>query len=444
MDIKDLGVSRPFDVNLDRQDCASRAFGRARVMQAHLHNISSSATWTFGSAEEDEMLELGNMTLADRSLDKVNLGAGVYRNDLGKYHHLEVLTRAKAVHAESCSDHDYLSTFGLTAFVKEAAALVLTRARCEILSEHIASIQTIAGTGANHLAASLLGRVKHNGQRSFSDVYIPNLSWTNHRPLFEQCGYTVREYPYYDCTTNKIDFEGLQQFLTKLSPYQVIVFQACGHNPSATDPTLSQWKIIAQLLKLGGHTAILDTAYQGFARDLTSDSWVIGHFADIGIDLFIAQSFSKNLGLYSERLGCLHYVSTDRKVVAAVRDHMRAITRAEVSSCPAYPAQLALIVMTHFRDEWESELATLVERLKENRRTLIGLLEASGVYRLSHIVQQSGMFAYTGLTFAEVIELRKRHIYLPSNGRINVAGLNHRNLELVANSLLQLLRTDMQ
>ena len=44
----------------------------------------------------------------------------------------------------------------------------------------------------------------------------------------------------------------------------------------------------------------MDTAYQGFASgDLDNDAWAVREFVRAGFELFAAQSFSKNFGLYS-------------------------------------------------------------------------------------------------------------------------------------------------
>lgn len=41
-------------------------------------------------------------------------------------------------------------------------------------------------------------------------------------------------------------------------------------------------------------------AYQGFASgNLDNDAWAVRLFASMGMEMFIAQSFSKNFGLYS-------------------------------------------------------------------------------------------------------------------------------------------------
>lgn len=48
-----------------------------------------------------------------------------------------------------------------------------------------------------------------------------------------------------------------------------------------------------------------DCAYQGFASgDLDTDAWSVRYFVnERNFELFVAQSYSKNFGLYNERAG---------------------------------------------------------------------------------------------------------------------------------------------
>jgi aspartate/tyrosine/aromatic aminotransferase len=67
-----------------------------------------------------------------------------------------------------------------------------------------------------------------------------------------------------------------------------------------------------------------DSAYQGFATgDLERDAWPIRYFVSQGFQMFAAQSFAKNMGLYGERVGALHVVlntkETAEKVVSQIK-----------------------------------------------------------------------------------------------------------------------------
>lgn len=47
--------------------------------------------------------------------------------------------------------------------------------------------------------------------------------------------------------------------------------------------------------------AFFDSAYQGFASgNLEKDAWAVRYFVSMGVEMFCAQSFSKNFGLYSK------------------------------------------------------------------------------------------------------------------------------------------------
>ena len=64
-----------------------------------------------------------------------------------------------------------------------------------------------------------------------------------------------------------------------------------------------QWKQIADVIEEKQLYPLFDTAYQGFASgDLDKDAWAVRYFASRGMEMLITQSFSKNFGLYSEKI----------------------------------------------------------------------------------------------------------------------------------------------
>jgi len=69
-------------------------------------------------------------------------------------------------------------------------------------------------------------------------------------------------------------------------------------------------------------------------------------------------------------------------------------------------------------------------RIATSRVALVeGLNAAGSVHDWSHITNQIGMFAYTGLNPDMVKELREKyHIYLVNSGRISIAGINTGNV----------------
>ena len=64
------------------------------------------------------------------------------------------------------------------------------------------------------------------------------------------------------------------------------------------------------------HVLVLDFAYQCFGYGLKEDDACLEPLIQSGCDLLICNSFSKNFGLYSERVGALTMVSATAETAA--------------------------------------------------------------------------------------------------------------------------------
>jgi aspartate aminotransferase len=65
-----------------------------------------------------------------------------------------------------------------------------------------------------------------------------------------------------------------------------------------------------------------------------------------------------------------------------------------------------------------------------------GLKEAGSTKNWSHITNQIGMFAFTGLNADQSKRLAsEHHVYLTLDGRISIAGLNSKNVHYVAQAI---------
>lgn len=226
----------------------------------------------------------------------------------------------------------------------------------------------------------------------------------------------------------------------------IILLHACAHNPTGVDLTKDQWIKLSSLIRQKTHFPFFDCAYQGFASgDLNKDSWAIRYFISQGFETCIAQSFAKNFGLYGERAGAFHFVtsptpsdpSSASGTITRIASQLAICQRSEISNPPAYGARIASTVLNSppLFSEWEQNLLTMSGRIKEMRSALRSYLEElngkEGSWK--HITEQIGMFSFTGLSEGQVGELRSRgHIYMTKNGRISMAGLNTGNLAYVA------------
>ena len=205
-------------------------------------------------------------------------------------------------------NHEYLPIAGLPDFTAASQRLVLGKKSPAIADKRVISLQTISGTGAVHLGALFLAKFYSPATSAAKAVYVSNPTWANHNQIFGNVGLPVKQYPYFSKSTKGLDFEGMVGALKEAPEGSVILLHACAHNPTGVDPTQTQWKEIAQVMKAKKHFPFFDTAYQGFASgSLETDGWAINYFVEQGFELVVAQSYAKNFGLYGERAGCFHF-----------------------------------------------------------------------------------------------------------------------------------------
>ena len=207
-------------------------------------------------------------------------------------------------------------------------------------------------------------------------VYIGTPTWGNYEPLFRLIGFEVMYYNYYDSEKRCIDFNSCIEAVKQAPKGSVFVLQGCCHNPTGADYDRDQWQSLANEMKLSEHLPFFDIAYQGLGEGVDEDAFGIRLFTSMNFEMIVCQSFSKNLGLYGERVGALHVVNRDRQVALNVRDQLRSLIRWEFSSSPAFGSRLANIIFNNQEEteDWLQELGEIRERLQRNRFHLFDLL----------------------------------------------------------------------
>ncbi|TFY59466.1 hypothetical protein EVJ58_g5751 [Rhodofomes roseus] len=376
-------------------------------------------------APADPIYKLTYAYKDDTYPQKVNLGVGAYRDDNSKPWVLPVVKKATDILLnDPALDHEYLPITGLPDFTNAAARLILGPDSPALLEGRVSSVQTISGTGANHLGGLFLSRFYRWDEGTPRVAYLSDPTWVNHFQIFRGVGIPPETYPYYDPATIGLAFDKYLAFL-KSAP-----------------PTLR----IAEVVLERGHYVFFDSAYQGFASgDLDADAWAVREFVKRGVPLLICQSFAKNAGLYGERVGALHIVSPSSEAAVRVKSQLAILTRSEISSPPAYGARVMALIMNNAElfEEWKRDIKTMAERIitmrKELRRLLTEELKTPGNW--DHIVKQIGMFSFTGITTEQSLALtEKAHVYLTTNGRISMAGLNSHNVRYFAECLDKVVR----
>jgi aromatic-amino-acid transaminase len=389
-------------------------------------------------APRDPILGITEAFNADPNPKKVNLGVGVYYDDTGKVPVLECVRRAEVMLAERALPRSYLPIDGLQAY-DQAVQKVLFGADSDVLKQgRVATIQALGGTGGLKVGADLLRRINPAAK-----VWISEPSWENHRALFEYAGFEVRSYAYYDAATHSVNFDAMVDALRKLQSGEIVVLHVCCHNPTGVDLTPAQWQKVIEVVSERNLLPFLDCAYQGFADGLEPDSAPVRRFAETCPVVFVASSFSKSLSLYGERVGALSVVSENSDEAARILSQLKRVIRTNYSNPPAHGGQAVAIVLTtpELRAQWEVELGQMRDRIKLVRRQLVDKIRAIRAdFDFSFVVQQRGLFSYSGLSKAQVERLRNEFsVYAIESGRICVAAVNAKNVDYVANAIAKVL-----
>uniref|UniRef100_A0AAA9TG41 Aspartate aminotransferase n=2 Tax=Bos TaxID=9903 RepID=A0AAA9TG41_BOVIN len=300
------------------------------------------------------------------------------------------------------------------------------------------TVQTISGTGALRIGASFL-------QRFFKfsrDVFLPKPTWGNHTPIFRDAGMQLQSYRYYDPKTCGFDFTGAIEDISKIPAQSVILLHACAHNPTGVDPRPEQWKEMATVVKKNNLFAFFDMAYQGFASgDGNKDAWAVRHFIEQGINVCLCQSYAKNMGLYGERVGAFTVVCKDAEEAKRVESQLKILIRPMYSNPPINGARIASTILTSpdLRKQWLHEVKGMADRIISMRTQLVSNLKKEGSsHNWQHIIDQIGMFCYTGLKPEQVERLTKEFsIYMTKDGRISVAGVTSGNVAYLAHAIHQ-------
>jgi len=396
-------------------------------------------------APPDSIFKLTAAYKTDTFPQKINLGVGAYRDDDSKPWVLPVVRKAtEALLNDPSVDHEYLPITGLPEFTGAAAKLILGSDSVAIGENRTTSVQTISGTGANHLAALFLSRFyEFNGPKR---VYLSDPTWVNHFAIMTNVGIEPVTYPYYHPETIGLDIDGFLGSLRSAPDRSVFLLHACAHNPTGVDPTQEQWGAIADVIQEKGHLAFFDCAYQGFASgSLDNDAWAVREFVRRKVPMLVCQSFAKNAGLYGERVGALHVVATTPEEATRVKSQLSVLERSEISNPPAHGARLVALILNNpdLFEEWKRDIQTMAGRIIDMRKELFRLLteEFKTPGNWDHILNQIGMFSFTGINQEQSKALtEKAHVYLTTNGRISMAGLNTKNVRYFAESLDKVVR----
>ena len=393
---------------------------------------------TLNKAPPDPIIGLTEAFGKDPNPEKINLGVGVYKDEHGNTPVFATVreTQERLLQAEKTKN--YTPIEGTGEFSRAVQGLLFGEDHEIIGTSRAATVQSPGGTGALRIAADFVHKL-FPGTR----VWISDPSWANHPKVFEAAGIKVGTYAYFDDTRNELDLDAMLASLNELSAGEVVLLHGCCHNPTGVDPNPEEWKRIGDVVQDRGLIPLVDFAYQGMGIGVDADAVGLRELCRPGVELFIANSFSKNFGLYNERVGALTIIGGSDEAAAAALSHAKICIRTNYSNPPAHGAALvtAILADADRRMRWEGEVAGMRDRIVEMRSLFVETLKKKGIERdFSFIARQRGMFSFSGLTGAQVDALRSRYsIYVVSSGRINVAGMTHSNMDHLCEAIADVL-----
>ena len=390
-------------------------------------------------APRDPILGLTEAYNADKNPKKVNLGIGVYTDEAGKVPLLECVKEAEAQMLEQAAPHSYLPIDGLPAYDKAVQSLVFGAESSAVKDGRVVTVQALGGTGGLKVGADLLKLVAPE-----AGVYISDPSWENHRALFEQAGFKVHTYPYYDAKTHGVDFDALLAGLRKIPSGSIVVLHACCHNPTGVDLTPDQWTSVLEIVSSRGLVPFMDIAYQGFGEGIDSDGAAVRRFAEAGLPVFVSNSFSKSFSLYGERAGAMSVATQNKEEAARVLSQVKHLVRTNYSNPPSHGGHVIAKILgdAGLRSLWEKELGQMRDRIRAMRGLLVEKIHSRVPGAdFSFILKQKGMFSYSGLTRPQVVRMREEFgVYALESGRICCAALNLGNIDYSADSIAKVLK----
>ncbi len=385
----------------------------------------------------DPILSLLATYRIDQNPKKIDLGVGVYKNELGQTTVLDCVKAAEKHRFETEDSKIYIGSAGSEGFNDAMSKLIF--GEHEVLAQNRArTISTPGGTGALRVAGEFLSTCKPG-----ATIWVSDPTWANHYGLFTAAGLKVKTYPYYDHDNKSLKFDEMMAALAKVSKDDIVLLHACCHNPSGMDLNNEQWQKVVALTKENGFTPLIDMAYQGFGDGLEEDAYGVRLMAAHVDEMVLCSSCSKNFGLYRERIGACTIIGKDATATSIASTVLLSVVRCNYSMPPAHGAAVVETILgsNELRSQWYGELEIMRNRINDNRTLLVDSLIAQGVTRdFSFIAKQKGMFSFLGITPEQVQQLQDKYsVYMVGSSRMSIAGISTNNVEYLAQSIAKVL-----
>ncbi|TXS89551.1 aspartate/tyrosine/aromatic aminotransferase [Parahaliea maris] len=386
----------------------------------------------------DPILGLAAAARADSNPDKVDLTVGIYMDEAGVCPVFEAVQLAQRALIDEETTKAYMPAAGDPAFNTGIQKLVFGADNPALLAGRVSSIQAPGGCGALRIGAEVIAAAAPGAR-----VWVSDPTWPVHIPLLGSVGLRFETYRYYEPASHGVDFDGMLEDLKQAKAGDVVLLHGCCHNPCGADLSIEQWGVIADMAEAQGFLPFIDIAYQGLGDGLEQDAAGLRLLASRLPEMIVAASCSKNMGLYRERTGATLFLCRDSASAEALVSQAQVAARRVYSMPPAHGAIIAGRILSDaaLRANWQAELEAMCQRINGLRSELRSKLESETDRDFGFIEREKGMFSFLGLSKEQAQKLRAEHsVYMLDSSRINVAGVNARNIDTLARAVGQVLQ----
>ncbi len=380
---------------------------------------------------QDKIMELMSLFAADKRVEKIDLGVGVFKDKSGNTPVMCCVKNSEKYLLEEQITKKYVGLLGSIGFVNEMIKLSLGNI---ISGSRVKGAQAPGGTGALHQLFLLVRETKNN-----PTIWLSSPTWPNHPAILKHLGIKIEYYRYFDSASCEVDFEGMKEDLSRARTGDVLLLHGCCHNPTGANLSSNEWTEIANLCLDRNLIPLIDLAYQGFGDGLQKDVLGVQALAEKVPEMLIASSCSKNFGIYRDRVGAAIVVASSQRDAELAEDNLKSLNRLTFSFPPDHGAAVVekILVTPELYTEWVTELEAMREGMLALRfKFSQALKRETNSNRFDFLSNHRGMFSRLGLNVNQVIALREKFgIYMVADSRINIAGLRDERIDFLANSV---------
>lgn len=409
---------------------------------------SDQRSLSYPDQPADQVMEANINMHKDINPNKINCVFGAYNDNFGKLYKFDCVKFAEqSLHENLQYTHEYVPSAGTDEFVKLSTNLYFgndqtTNKSIDIIKPttctHYKGVQTIGGTGSLSLAGKFMDTIFEIKEKI---IWVPDPTWENHVYIFQEARFEVKRYKYLT-ESHEFDFDFLCDMIRLIPDNHTILLHGCAHNPTGYDLTLEQLKKVTDICKSKNLFIVVDLAYMGFASgNIDTDRNILKILNDDFYPSVICTSYSKNFGLYSDRVGMLFVSADNEENTMRSYNILKGIIRRTYSCPPTSGSKIIshIISIPSLKHKWLDELKQINDRYTELRQHLKTALESKLNEDFSDIIQQKGMFWYAKkhLTNQQIEYIISKHVHIVKNGRISISSLNDSNIDMFINVFIE-------